>query len=245
MKHIGERSGWRIRFNIRDLFLATLVVALICGGVAIGGVTEPTLEMASLLVIVPTFVVALASAPLAVITYTRVAFWLWGRRSAAAWWLSGAGITFSITTVAAAMWEISRRVEATYAELPPTEPKCYVVAAAASGHRRWVGTPIVDGRRRANRQLLRLKCLELWLAAAMPLAHRRFRQSYDRIGPPLARLVARSPWIADVAYLSLKPIEYFVAGVIGAARRFSMCRGQNITEFSRRSILPVTFTNAR
>ncbi len=93
----------------------------------------------------------------------------------------------------------------------PTQPvsQCYVVTAAARGHRRFVGAKIerIDGiERRVNNQLSRLWAFEQLLIQTCPQGHHRLRKVYDRIGPKLAARVS-NPWLADMAYLSLKPVE--------------------------------------
>ncbi len=97
-----------------------------------------------------------------------------------------------------------------YASLPDQPPPqtCYVATAAAGGHR-W----LVD-----DRQVRRLKAFEWWLRDVCPTGHRGLRQVYDRWGPPLAGRLDRA-WKADVAYLTLKPAEYFAVVVLRWAGR--------------------------
>nr|NIP84361.1 hypothetical protein [Planctomycetales bacterium] len=98
-----------------------------------------------------------------------------------------------------------------YAQLPTQQPNgCYVVTAAARGHRWWVGadrSPGADGAFRANNQLRYLKAAELALAVAAPHGHRRLRRWYDQLGPPTAARL-HHPLAADVAYTLLKPAEW-------------------------------------
>jgi hypothetical protein len=99
-----------------------------------------------------------------------------------------------------------------YAALPPSPPPdCYVATAAARGHPRFVGARMVrrlDGSvMPVNRQLQRLKCLELAFLAVAPNFHRNLRRVYDRAGKWLASYI-RNPYAADLAYLSLKPGEW-------------------------------------
>lgn len=97
-----------------------------------------------------------------------------------------------------------------YASLPDTAPSCFVVTAAGRGHKKFVG-PFVEiqhhGRRiQANQQLITLRRFEnLWRQRA-PHSHRCFRVCYNRLGPAIAAQI-RSPWLADLAYVAIKPAE--------------------------------------
>lgn len=93
-----------------------------------------------------------------------------------------------------------------YAKLPSTPPEdCYVCTAAARGHG-WL-TQTERCRYPVSDQMRRLKAVELILRHTSPRLHRTCRAIYDRTGPALAaRLV--HPWLADIAYLSLKPLEW-------------------------------------
>ena len=95
-----------------------------------------------------------------------------------------------------------------YEALPLSRPSCFVVEAAARGHARFVRSWDCGGRP-VTRQLIALKAAEFRLAQAAPRLHRTLRRIYNRVGPPLARVV-RSPWAADLAYLALKPVEALV-----------------------------------
>ena len=96
---------------------------------------------------------------------------------------------------------------------------CYVATAASRGHRRWVGSRVLtlpDGRDiLVNRQLHRLITLELLLAYQAPQMQHLLRGIYDRVGPPLAAGLT-NPWLADVAYLCLKPLEWTAAMICKA-----------------------------
>lgn len=100
----------------------------------------------------------------------------------------------------------------TYDLLPNEPPKCYVVTAAAQGHR-LVVRPIglvkkADGSLiPVNRQLEILWQFEREWKRRRPRLHRFVRSFYDRFGPCLASRI-RKPWHADCAYISLKPIEW-------------------------------------
>lgn len=98
-----------------------------------------------------------------------------------------------------------------YAALPPQPPPdCYIATAAAQGHPRFVGSWSVQRRSgemmRVNRQLQFLKCAELAWMAVQPRSHRRLRRVYDVVGRLLARQI-RNPFLADLAYLLLKPLD--------------------------------------
>lgn len=100
-----------------------------------------------------------------------------------------------------------------YAQAPPEEPAtCFVASAAAQGHARLVGAwPAGSGR--VTRQLQRLKALELVLAVTSPAAHRFVRRHYNQWGPRAARRLT-NPWLADAAYLLLKPCEWLAALIV-------------------------------
>jgi hypothetical protein len=117
-------------------------------------------------------------------------------------------------------WTMANAVKA-YAALPPSSPGCYIATAAATGHRRWVGSTRAMARDGstywANAQLRRLKCLEVAVATLCPAAHRVARRAYDVAGPPLARLITPHPLLADAAYLALKPVELIGFGLLASA----------------------------
>ena len=107
-----------------------------------------------------------------------------------------------------ASWYWSRSL---YEALPNKAPSdCFVVTAAARGHALLVG-PFVevrhyDHRRRANQQLVTLWRFEAVWRQRAPRNHRIFRRIYNRVGPRLAARMTSS-WVADVAYLAIKPVE--------------------------------------
>jgi hypothetical protein len=108
------------------------------------------------------------------------------------------------------IWSLlwSRKI---YLALPDTSSSCFVVTAAARGHRRVVG-PFVEVMRHGrcqsvNYQLLTLSDFEtLWRARA-PGSHRLLRHFYNWFGPAVASRIT-SPWTADAAYLAIKPAEF-------------------------------------
>lgn len=124
----------------------------------------------------------------------------------------GGSVPFWIGSLAWARW--------IYASLPDNPPDCFVVTAATRGHEAFVG-PFVEvmhrGRtRRANRQLATLWELESRWSAGAPKSHAVFRGLYNRVGPVIAARI-RSPWLADAAFVALKPVE-MAAGLFN--RRF-------------------------
>jgi len=101
-----------------------------------------------------------------------------------------------------------------YAKLP-TQPSndCYIATVASQGNPRVVkGFEIVDSRgepKQINHQLAYFKCGELALKTCLPRCHRLVRTLYDKVGPTLASWL-RQHGGAEVSYLLLKPIEWFV-----------------------------------
>ena len=97
-----------------------------------------------------------------------------------------------------------------FAALPDKSPDCFVVTAASRGHPALVGpfTEITHrGRRRwANRQLVTFWQFEERWQRRAPASHAAFRRSYNRVGPMLARHLTHR-WLADLAWLALKPAE--------------------------------------
>ncbi len=133
-------------------------------------------------------------------------------------WRSLCVIAWTAPFLAAWRIAILRTLEI-YALLPESPPNCYVATAAARGH-----PGIVRSRPVArsggcvtwvNPQMQHLKCAELALMATFPRAHRLIRQTYDLLGPWLARFLLH-PILADVAYVLLKPIEWGARGVMTA-----------------------------
>lgn len=110
-------------------------------------------------------------------------------------------------------WRISiLKMYELYAALPPQPPPdCYIATAAARGHPQFVGSRVVARANgtilRVNRQLQVLKCAELAIMAVQPRVHHVLRNLYDIIGKRLARTI-KNRYLADVAYLLLKPWEW-------------------------------------
>ena len=100
----------------------------------------------------------------------------------------------------------------TYESLPDTPPSgCFVVNAAGRGHKNFVG-PFFEiehcgQTRRANQQLITLWQFENGWRKKFPRSHRLTRHIYNHVGPRLAAKI-RSPWLADLVFLALKPAEW-------------------------------------
>ena len=171
------------------------------------------------------FLVMVFSTTLAAVTYGLLSLHVWrtaeDRRLRFGILQMLGGITWSASYLAS--WRLSvDMVIAEYAKLPVNQPsQCYVCTAASRGHQGFVGSFEVDsGNGRCitiNRQLQLLKAAELAVMVTFPAAHRRFRWFYDRMGPPIAGCL-RSPWIADAAFVSLKPIEWSAKCLLRLAR---------------------------
>jgi hypothetical protein len=104
-----------------------------------------------------------------------------------------------------------------YSSLPDHPPTCFVVTAAARGHSALVG-PFVEVlhhgcRRKANHQLLTLWQFEIIWRTAAPRSHSIFRRFYNRLGPVIARRITQ-PWLADLAYLAIRPAEILARGIV-------------------------------
>lgn len=98
-----------------------------------------------------------------------------------------------------------------YNALPTEPPNCYIATAAANGHPRFVGSRAVmlaNGKTmRVNRQLQRLKALEIaWMGVSAP-GHGMMRRVYDVVGKRLAARI-QNPIMADVAFILLIPAEW-------------------------------------
>lgn len=155
------------------------------------------------------------STPLAVAVYSIMSFDLLRPRSAERFRFSLAQLFLVCTWLTAhfAAWRAAvDRMLIEYAKLPTTPPEdCYVCTAAARGHG-WLTR--TQRRRcpsgecyRVSNQMRRLKAVELILRHTSPRTHHACRAIYDRTGPALAARLDH-PWLADVAYLSLKPLEW-------------------------------------
>lgn len=98
-----------------------------------------------------------------------------------------------------------------YGLLPDTPPEgCFIVTAAARGHRRFVGSWCGEDGDAENLQLRRMRALEARLMQDWPRFHAGLRAVYNRVGPAVAKRI-RSPYAADAMYVALKPMEMLAA----------------------------------
>jgi hypothetical protein len=107
-----------------------------------------------------------------------------------------------------------------YAALPPQPPPdCYIATAAAQGHPQVVCSRTVhrvDGKSmQVNGQLQVLKFAELALLSVNPRLHIFLRRIYDVVGKFLASRI-HNPFLADFAYLMLKPFEWLARWLLTA-----------------------------
>ena len=148
----------------------------------------------------------------------RAAIWLYKNYETKLTLPRGLGLTAWVGAyIAAWRFDILKMYEL-YAALPPQPPPdCYIATAAARGHPRFVGSRTIlraDGKSiQVNEQLQRLKCAELALLAIHPRWHKRLRKVYDKLGKPLAHRL-HNPFLADVAYLLLKPAEWLANSMV-------------------------------
>lgn len=99
-----------------------------------------------------------------------------------------------------------------YQSLPPAPPPsdCYIATASARGHQPFVRSKLVrtiKGDLWVTHQLQVFKCAEIALMTLLPRFHTALRRIYNRIGPTLAGKLG-NPFLADMAYLILKPLEW-------------------------------------
>ncbi|MBK9925591.1 MAG: hypothetical protein IPP66_09895 [Anaerolineales bacterium] len=155
---------------------------------------------------------ALASPFWSLMISSRAAIWLFKNHETKFTLPHGLGLVAWLSAyVAAWRFDILKMYEL-YTALPPQPPPdCYIATAAAHGHPRFVRSWTVkraDGKLlKVNAQLQILKCAELALAATYPNIHKHLRKLYDVIGKSLARRI-QNPFLADGAYLLLKPFEW-------------------------------------
>lgn len=96
----------------------------------------------------------------------------------------------------------------------------YLCTVAAGGHRKLVH-PLRMGVRHGhrvvvNRQLCVANAFEQILEERTPRFHRAVCRFYDNYGFPIARLI-HSPYIADLIYLLMKPLEWLFLAVLYCA----------------------------
>lgn len=110
-------------------------------------------------------------------------------------------------------WNLSRRV----APQNVYYDEHYLCTVAAGGHRKVV-KPLRLGIRHGhevivNRQLCVANAFEQVLEERTPRFHRALRNFYDKYGFPVARCI-RSPYVADLIYYLMKPLEWFFLAVL-------------------------------
>lgn len=187
--------------------LTVLLAAVILTSIAIYPFS-PLLALVGLLIAAPFWSFLIAA---------QAAIWLYKNYESKLTPLHGLGITAWLASYAVAWrYDILKMYEL-YAQLPSQPPDCYIATAAAHGHPWFVRAWIVereDGKLiLVNGQLQLLKCAELALLAICPRWHKPLRIAYDGIGKFLARKL-RYPFLADLAYLCLKPFEWLVGIVL-------------------------------
>ncbi|MGL4343664.1 MAG: DUF6688 domain-containing protein [Cellulosilyticaceae bacterium] len=110
-------------------------------------------------------------------------------------------------------WNLSQRIA------PPnlTRGGHYLCTVAAGGHQEVVkpirlgirgGKPIV-----VNRQLCIANAFEQIIEERLPTLHGVIRRFYDAYGLPVSRMI-RSPYVADLVYIVMKPLEWLFLIVI-------------------------------
>lgn len=110
-------------------------------------------------------------------------------------------------------WNLSQKV----APQNVYQDEHYLCTVAAGGHRKLV-RPLRMGVRHGhrvivNRQLCVANAFEQILEEKTPRFHRVVRRFYDNYGFPVARLI-HSPYLADVIYLLMKPLEWLFLVVL-------------------------------
>jgi hypothetical protein len=194
-------SKWTAVTVNRALLIFAVVGLLIGLAITRGGL--PILGVIGLAMAAPFWSLLLA---------LRAGVWLYKNHETKLTLYRGLGLVAWLGTYAVAWrYDILKMYEL-YAALPPQPPPdCYIATAAAQGHPRVVGSRLVqraDGKpMQVNGQLQVLKFAELALLAVKPRWHTALRRMYDVVGKALARRI-HSPWLADIAYLLLKPVEW-------------------------------------
>jgi hypothetical protein len=109
-----------------------------------------------------------------------------------------------------------------YVDLPEKPPACFVVSASLQGHPAIVG-PFVTISHRGQERQVNTQLLTFWQFEAIwslvsPMTHQCFREAYNAVGPLIASCI-RTPWVADVAYILLKPFEMLAKSLLWLAKR--------------------------
>lgn len=102
------------------------------------------------------------------------------------------------------------RAKEVMAELPEAPPGCFIVTAAARGHRTFVRSTIDETTGQlTNDQLITFRSFERRLILQVPGIHRILRAVYNFMGRLFARMIIFR-WQADIVYVLLKPLEVMV-----------------------------------
>ena len=207
---VWVKSKWDLR-KLRLVLAILLVAAYI-----VAGIINISYLMAPWFFLLFTLT---AAAPFwSLLLAGQAAIWLLKNHETKFTLYRGLGLAAWITVyIAAWRFNILKMYEL-YAALPPQPPPdCYIATAAANGHPQFVRSKTVqrvDGKSmQVNKQLQLLKCAELALLAIYPCAHKILRKIYDVAGKYLARKI-RNPFVADIAYLLLKPCEWLAGFVL-------------------------------
>jgi len=138
--------------------------------------------------------------------------WRHGQSTDTPAWVVFAAWVGWIATFGAAWRRSYVEAVAAYQLLPPSNPRCYIATAASNGHHRLTGARLINGQW-VSPQLALFKSAENSIAATSPRTHRAMRRVYDAIGPQIARRM-KSELLADVAYVTLKPIEWTTVAIM-------------------------------
>ena len=198
--------GFRLKSGLHFVVLLTLIAICLWYVFATAVLNMITDELIDLqfTAIVPA--VAAASYTLLAFDIRRRGQLLPARKLDIIAWFSALAVTLAVKIPLA-----MRLFESLPVERPSGYGDCFVVSAAAMGHPRFVGSHYdqVAGRS-VNGQLHTLRAFEDRLAKDCPIFHCHLRRLYNRTGPPIAAQI-RSPFIADLMYLLLKPIEWLAS----------------------------------
>ena len=148
----------------------------------------------------------------------RTAIWLFKNHETKFTLPHGLGFTAWIAVyIAAWRFDILKMYEL-YAALPTKPPAdCYIATAATHGHPQIVLSWTVQNHEKPmkiNRQLQILKFAELGLMAVNSRLHAVLRRIYNTVGKYAAGRI-RNPFMADAAYILLKPWEWCATLVLG------------------------------
>jgi hypothetical protein len=204
----GEWISGKIKSRkIRNGFFLLFTIA----GIALALASQVPIEEIPILV----FMVILIASPLLCLTVAAVTaiklIKIYERKNLKIWQATGLA-AWLISYLFAWRFSVLQAIEI-YDSLPTYPPDCYIATASARGHNHIVRSwPVATsgGKIWVTRQLQVLKCAELALMTLTPRFHRILRTVYDVVGVALARRLT-NPFLADLAYLTLKPFEWAAA----------------------------------